>query len=123
MMAIEDRRHVTDNAGGTDGSARALALSRPTDCGGSHATRRPPADPEWSEVLRGLCERLARQSGHAIGPVSLSLRLDDAPGESLAAARLCEQIAADYGLKARAVPSNHEVMIRLTRSEKHERVA
>ncbi len=109
-MAIDDRRQVTDEAGSGEGQAPARAAER-------------SSGPEWSEVLRDLCEGLARQSGRAIGPVSLSLRLNDVPGESLVAARLCERIAADYGLKARAVPSNHEVMIRLTRADKHERVA
>ncbi len=123
-MYVGDRRQVAETVGSGEGEASArdeTEAPRATQDGRPTGAR--SSESEWAEVLRGLCERFARQSGRSIGSVSLSLRVDGTPGEPLAAARLCEQIAADYGLKARAIPSSHEIVVRLTRVERHDRAA
>jgi hypothetical protein len=123
-MTLDHRRQQTDSVGSAEGKAPARALAQPLDARqDAELAQARPSGPEWPEVLRSFCERFATQTGHSISSVSVLLRLDEVPGEPLVAARLCEQIAADYGLKVRAIPSNHDVMVRLTRAETHQHIA
>ena len=77
----------------------------------------PEPDRRWTGMLQAVCDLLGQPADHRAEAISVTLRLGDAPGQAAAAARLGSQMAAERGLRATAVISDHTVTFRFTRSE------
>ena len=77
----------------------------------------PVAHRRWSQALQAVCELLGQATGEHMGAISVTLFLGESPDEGLAVARLGKGLAAEHGLRATAVLSDHAVTFRFTRSE------